>query len=54
LYKMLVKHHDLTTEKLAHTTTNPASSYVQKLKKEYEQQGFVVRFEDLRHLDFID
>ena len=54
MHKMLVRHQDLTTEKTVTITTNKDSEYIRVLTKDYEKQGFVVRFENLADLVHLD
>ena len=54
MFKMVVRHQDLTTEKIVTVTVNKNSRYIKKLTREYEKQGFVVRFENIAGLVHLD
>jgi hypothetical protein len=54
MHRILIRLPDVSEEKHLMTTPSPDCDYVKSLVKEYEDKGFIVRFEDLSkyaHLD---
>ena len=54
MWKVIVKHRDLTTEKTLTVTTNKDCKFIQKLTHDYQKRGFVVRFENISDLAYLD
>ena len=53
MFKVLARHKDLTSEKMVTITNNPDCDFIKSLVKDYEKQGFSIRFENIGSLDVI-